>query len=116
MMALSDATDEELRQEVARRASKRLTEIGKDRYHPRRKMFEILEQLERDHVFYKFQAVTISGAKFWLDYHEYCNAFGGVIYALMAEVDGEEHSKNFTETHCLDIEVEAWLNLIRRPT
>jgi hypothetical protein len=110
MSNLTTCTDDELQAEVRRRQGLRLSEIGKDRYHPRREVCEIVSQLRRDKVLYKYQAVTICGAKVWLDYHEYANACGGEVWNVMVEVNGEEFSKNITEAMCLDIEVGKWLS------
>lgn len=113
---LCEATDEELRHEVCRRESLRLTEIGKNRYHPRQLVCDMTSRLHTDKVFWVHKAVDISGARFWLDYREYCNAFGGEVWGLNVEIEGELYHKWHVEAFTMDIEVRDWINLLKGST
>jgi hypothetical protein len=113
MRGLSTFTDDEIKAEASRRKSILNALVAHDPYHPRRTVSGIVNRLQQDRVHYKHQAVTIAGAKVWLDYHEYANAFGGTVWNVMLDVDGETYSKNITEAMCLDVEMGAWINYCR---
>jgi hypothetical protein len=112
-MDLSSVSTYDLECELRTREWKRQDEIrAAEGYHVRMLICELVRKLERQNILWKHKAIQLDKALFWLEYKEYCNEPGGVIFGLRWEMNGELYFKNHLEAMCCDIEVGEWLKLL----
>jgi hypothetical protein len=108
-MDLSSVSTHDLTCELRNREVKRKDEIrAAGGYHVRMTISELVDKLDRQNILYKHRAIKLDKALFWLEYREYFNAHGGLIYGLQCEMNGQLYFKNHLEAMCCDIEIGEW--------